>query len=228
MAKTTVSSYRVLDVAADGKDVATILDPGAGPSGRDLYPHLVVPRSREKLLGRYRFAMPLQTIDSTAAQNGTSTGYFWLQMPLAAGRHARLKELTVANVAVSASTSQSAPRVVLARFTFLGTASGAKIDPAKLVTADSGNLLVLRTAVTGMTSVTLVAPCWVRKLVGAVTAAGVSRLSELKFRPKGEDEYLDIAPGEGLVLYRADVGNGTDLDSRVFTVDGAWDEYDSA
>ena len=226
MAKTTVSSIRApLDTSNDGKDVAAILDPGAGPSGRDLYPHLVVPRSREKLLGRYRFAMPVQAITQTA-QNGTSTAYAWLQMPLAVSRHARLRELTLGFAALSTSAMLTAPRVVLARFTFASTASGAKIDPAKLVTADAGNLLVLRTEATGMTSVTLGAECWARPAPPTLTGVGTSPISEVTFRPTGEDEYLDIAPGEGLVLYQAE--GGTSTDSRRFTVDGAWDEYDSA
>lgn len=199
-----------------------------------LHRSLVSTKSRRRILGVYPFVGAGQSVQASA-QNGTATGFLWMQVPAAATVHARLRRLELGPFSVvAATTTPTVPRIALAKFTFTGTPSGAtivnalrrSIAPSGDV-ADATAVADIRTAVTGMT-VTLGAlawsvqsPAWIQSTAVGIWMPGPGG----KFEPANEDDFLDIGPGEGLVLYQPD--GGTASDPRRFGVTGEWDEYDS-
>jgi len=115
----------------------------------------------------------------------------------------------------------------MTRFTFTGTATGASVTAAK---GDSGSvnpILDIRTASTGIT-VTLVASLATVGISGALTAVSaynpvVINTSEI-ITSNNDDEWIVLAPGEGVVLYQ-DVA-GTTSDTRKLNFGITWDEID--
>jgi hypothetical protein len=105
--------------------------------------------------------------------------------------------------------------------------SGAILTPAKRATADASNQANIRTASTG-TTVTLNATqlVWASLVPGAdITTSGVLNIQFGEdWRPILEDEYVELAPGEGLAIYQIDAG--TTSDQRKTLVKGCWDEVD--
>lgn len=190
---------------------------------RVVSPDRVIPISIRAATGLYWFASATQSVQQTA-QDATSTGFLWLENPTASTKKGRLRYLSIEHNTTSEADHLSVPRIVLARFTFTGTASGAAITPAKRATADAANALNVRTAVTGMT-VTLGAAVYATSppTLGFTTSgAGVTSYLST-YQPLTEDSFVDLAAGEGLVLYQPE--NGTSSDGRRFVVTGLWDEY---
>jgi hypothetical protein len=181
-------------------------------------------KSKRKILGIHPFTMALQSVVA-AAHNGTATGFAWLQMPAGLTR-ARLRRLEIAFSQVATETDHlTAPRIVLARFTFTGVASGTEKLPAQRRTDDAAPVAHLRTAMTDMT-VSVGEPAWAAITPSfLLTTSGIAIPSPAPqvFAPTDEDDFLDIKEGEGLLLYQADAGTASD--GRRFKVSGAWDEY---
>lgn len=195
-------------------------------SGTTVHAHYFIPRSKRKILGQYKIASSLQSTVQTA-HDGTSTGFVWLQLPAASAVHARLRRLELAFTCITESDHLTAPRVVLARGTFTGTASGAEVSPALRMTGDASAIAHWRTAVTGMT-VTVGNGVWTAPNPALlVTTSGiVFPAYQALWAPTDEEDYLDLASGELALLYQPDTGTATD--GRRFTIVGEWDEYDSA
>lgn len=180
-----------------------------------VHEHLYGPISRRSKLGVYHYAPALQSVVQTA-QDGIATGFLWLVNPTGASVDVVLKRLAVMfNGTVAANTSA---RLLLSRFTYTGTPSGATVAPAKRKTADAGNVGVLYTASTGMT-VTLVATVFPFMIPALISASGVFPTVAQRF-PDVEDPFEDddlvLVPGEGVVLWQADAGIASD--TRRFTV----------
>ena len=154
-----------------------------------------------------------------AAQDALATGFFWLQNPAASGLNLIVRQFTLRFSLAANTACPTAPRIVLARFTFTGTPSGATVTPAKRRTADNANVATMRTAVTGMT-VTLGAIA-ASFLVPAMSAAGQTFTPPEQQWPPNldsiEEEDLILVPGEGALLYQPDAGTASD--PRRFTVD---------
>jgi hypothetical protein len=196
-----------------------------------VHEHFVVPISARKVDGIYYFAATAAAAVQASAQNGTSTGFFWLELPSGGTKRLRLRRFEIVFEQGAAPTADhlTLPRIALARFTFTGTASGAIVTPAKRRETDGGNTANVRTAVTGMT-VTLgaVISSWLPPGIDFATAAGQNVVSKVNepFAPTNEDDFIDVQPAEGLLLYQPDAGTASDV--RRFNYKGAWDEYDNA
>jgi len=225
MSAPVVGNVRLPDDSANtGKKIQTQSE----TIGADIvHAHYFVTRSRRKLVGIYNFGTALQSVQA-AAQDAVATGFLWWQLPAGATVRARLRHLSLAFSCLTEVDHLTTPRVVLARFTFTGTASGANVAAALRHSLDTAMASFLRTAVTGMT-VTLgnvafasIVPALLLTTSGLVFATSEAQ----EFRPTDEEDYLDIAPGEGFVLYQPDAGTTTD--GRRFTVRGRIDEYDNS
>lgn len=193
-----------------------------------VHEHYFVTASSRLILGRYYFVSTLLSVQ-VSAQNGTSTGFFWLQMPVGSNNRGRLRKLLVEQCNLSAIIADlsTSPRILLTRFTFTGTASGAQITPCLRRSDDATAAATVRTAVTGMT-VTVGAPAQAI-MVPAVnfTTSGVeSWKNYFEFAPVDEEDFLDFDAGQGFLLYQPDAG--TTADTRRFVVSGEWDEYDDS
>lgn len=196
-----------------------------------VHEHFFIPISFRKIDGIYSFAATAPAAVQASADNGTSTGRFWLEMPAGATKRGRLRDfkLTFDWGVVPAADVPTLPRIALTRFTFTGTASGAAITPAKRHPSDAANVANVRTAVTGMT-VTVGAVSWtaLAPFIDFATAVGINSQPRFTdyYDPDHEDAYMDFGPGEGLLLYQPDAGTASDL--RRFNYWGRWDEYDNA
>jgi len=219
-----------LDTGNTGKKVRT----QTRVIGADtVHEHFFIQTSRRKIEGIYNFAATAPASVQATAQNGTATGFFWLELPVGGTRRARLRDFKVTfdwGVVPSADVT-TLPRIAVARFTFTGTASGALITPARSNSSSemTANVANIRTAVTGMT-VTVGAIAWsaLAPFIDFATAAGINvqpRFTEY-YDPDDEEAYLDFGPGEGLLLYQPDAGTASDI--RRFNYWGRWDEYDNA
>lgn len=193
-----------------------------------VHEHFWVQGRRAEILGVYRHALTQQTVQA-AAQNGTSTGFLWAHIPSAvSNKTVRLRRAVVESQHSSALATPTAPRVVLVRFSFTGTASGASANAvAKVNDAAPTPVFDLRTAVTGLTP-TLGAVLGSAGLAGALTAVGAYAPVgiDLVNAMESEDEWPLITPGNGVVLYQ-DVA-GTASDTRKFNLQLVWDEIDTA
>jgi len=177
--------------------------------------------------GAYFFSGALVSV-AAAAQNGTSTGALWLQVPVGNAKNARLRYLLI-QVTYGATLIDvlSVPLIAFTRFTFTGTASGAQLTVGKRKSTDAANTATARTAVTGMT-VSLAGELGhvqvpAAEIVGTTSSGGFSLVRDFLFAPKSEDDFADLGAGEGVVIYQ--VTAGTTSDVRRFTVQGIFDEY---
>lgn len=186
-----------------------------------VHAHYFVPRSRRKILGLHRFVTALQSVQASA-QNGTSTGFWWMQVPSGAAIRARLRRLSVEFSMVTELDHLTVPRIALAK-----TASGAVLTPMRRHTSDAAPVADIRTAVTGMT-VSLGALGWsIIAPSHTLTTSGVTwNWSFGEMEPQDEEAFPDIGPAEGLLLYQPDAGTASD--GRRFGCSGLWDEYDNA
>jgi hypothetical protein len=195
-------------------------------SGNTVHEHFFVPSPGMTITGHYFFSSTQQTV-SASAQNGTSTGFFWLQNPAASTVTAILRRVCADSNAGSALATPTAPMLSFSKFTFTGTASGASVTPVVNATGTSANQMIIRTAVTGMT-VTLVGDIGNYAIPSAETAVGLfyAQKEIIPFNPFAwaRGISLEFAPGEGLVIWQSTAG--TTSDTRKFGIQIEWDEID--
>lgn len=194
--------------------------------GLTVHEHFHVPSVAMTLTGSYIFNSAQKAVIN-GTQDGTTTASLWLQNPVASTITALIRSIMASLSANAAVAAPTAPAIAFTKFTFSGTASGAQETAEPMQTAGAVNQMLVRTAVTGMTPT-------LRKDVGRIqvpaiiTAAGVYgaivpvyNMDPLAFQ-RGMD--VELAPGEGLVIYQPTAG--TVSDPRVFGVQVAWDEMD--
>lgn len=178
-------------------------------------------------LGVYRAVSPQQLIVQTAT-NGTTTGLIWAHVPSAVtNKKVRLRRCFVTSSVVSTTARPTAPRLRMDRMTFTGTASGTQIPAVPLNSSYPSAVFDIRSAVTGLT-VSLIAQLGNAALVGSITGAsswGPHVVDVFPAAPE-EDEWIILAPGEGVVIYQDTAG--TSGDDRVANVCFLWDEIDTA
>lgn len=154
---------------------------------------------------------------TAAAQDATASGSFWLQNPAGSAVDLYIRQLILRFGSTNVA-STTVTRIVLARFAFTGTPSGATVTAARRKSAEAP-AADLRTAVTGMT-VTLGAT--IASFVAPMMLAVSQTFTPPEQKWPGahdpfEDDDIVLAPGEGAVLYQPDPG--TAADPRRFTVD---------
>lgn len=194
--------------------------------GSTVHEQFVVPVPAQTVTGKYFFSSTQQSV-AASAQDGTSTAFFWLQMPLTATVTACLRNIIVDANTSSTTVAPTAPVISFTKFTFTGTASGAAVTPVKYQTAGATAQMIIRTAVTGMT-VSLVGDIGQFSIPTVLTGVGVVygtkqilQESPLSFT-RGSD--VELGPGEGLAIYQSVAG--TSSDPRRFGVQVRWHEID--
>lgn len=192
-----------------------------------VHEHFFVAARQAVLLGVYSSVPLAPSVILAAAQNGTATGFLWGHVPTAiTNKKARLRKVWIHTMHNSALATPTSPRLVLARMTFSGTASGATILATKMDSTMPSAVLDLRTAVTGLTPA-IAGYLGVAGVVGALTAVGAyAPFSTPLIDSNVEDEWPMFAPGEGFIIFQ-DVA-GTVSDTRALNFSLVWDEIDTA
>jgi len=212
-----------LDTANTGKNIRT----QTRVVGSDtVHEHFFVKNRQASILGVYRLAMAQQSVLETA-HDGTTTGFLWLHVPIGtSGKKVRIRKIIVESKSSSALVTLTAPRIVVSRITFTGTASGAQLTPVKNDSTYAAPIADLRTAYTGL-AVTLIGSLASAGICNALTAVGESAYGpfELINSPE-EDDYVVLASGEGISLWQE--LNGTASDTRKLGITIVWDEIDTA
>lgn len=192
-----------------------------------VHEHFFIKGRQAEVLGVYRMAMAQFTVQA-AAQNGTSTGFLWAHVPSAvSNKKVRIRKIRINSANSTVLATPTAARVAISRITFTGTASGASAGtPGKNDATYPASIFDLRTAVTGLT-VSLVALLAVAPIIQCVTAVGAvaPRDSEIVDTSE-EDDWIVLAPGEGLAFWQ-DVAGSTS-DTRKININLVWDEIDTA
>lgn len=194
--------------------------------GNTVHEQFIVPNFGLTTTGKYFFSSTQQSVVQ-GPQDGTTTAFFWLQMPLTATVTALIRNIIIDANTSSTTVAPTAPVISFTKFTFTGTASGAAVAPLKYQTAAATAQMIIRTAVTGMT-VTLVADIGQFAVPSVLTGVGqVYGAKEVvpenpQAWVRGSD--LEIAPGEGLLIYQSVAG--TAADPRRFGVQVRWLEID--
>lgn len=189
--------------------------------------HNFIPISSVLIKGIY-YATSETITPTTSTQNGTSTGVWWFQLPVNATVNARIRkiELQATNAVAGLVSQLTAPRISVTRMTHNGNWSGSTVSIAKRKTSDASNQSDIRTAMTG--TVVSLSTAWLTLLVPSldIATSGVASLAFNQFwQPTSEDEFLDIAPGEGLAIYQLTAGASTE--KRRYILNMVWDEYDN-
>jgi len=159
-----------------------------------------------------------------AAQNGTSTGFVWFFNPIGSTVTVALSRLRYISSVTTSLSTPTCPRVVSQLFTYTGTPSGASVTPGKFKSAYATAQASVRTAMTGMTIV----------LGGQIDShlppVAVGTAGWAIVTPHSEDNVanselsdIQLAAGEGIVMYQADAG--TTSDTRKLVIDIAWSEF---
>ncbi len=216
MAAPTPSNVRLADDASNlGKRVRT-QDRLVGAT--QVHEHFFIPISQRSKRVFHYSPTALQAL-TAAAQDGTTTAYWWLQNPVGNAWDLIIRKL-VAQFGTTNVLTSTIPRLVCQRFTFASTASGASVTPARRKTAEAPNAF-LRTAPTGMTALTLT-EIIASHIVPQMHAAGQVFAPPPFVWPEDHDPFEDddviLTPGEGAVLYQADAGTTSDPRRFVYTL----------
>lgn len=176
------------------------------------------------LLGAFRYQ--LRTTVQATAQNGTTTGFVWIFNPSTGPNIVKIEKLKYLTQFEAALSAPTAPRLAAARFTYVGTPTGASGVATQYDTTAPLKTLEIRTAYTGMT-VTLnpAGPFWSALPISSFGTAGwafsVPALEVFEPNRLGLDFIL--RPGEGIVMYQPDAG--TTADTRRLITEVCWGEY---
>jgi len=194
--------------------------------GTTVHEQFVVPIMGLTITGKYFYSSTQLSVSATI-QDGLATGFLWLQLPSTATVTALIKGITRDCSTSSTVVAPTAPVLSFTKFTFTGTASGTSVTPVKFQTAGVANQMIVRTAVTGMTN-TLIGDVGHFTIPAVLTGVGQVHAQEHILVPdpqafiRGSD--LEIAPGEGLVVYQSVAG--TTSDPRRFSLQVKWIEVD--
>lgn len=181
----------------------------------------------DEITGVYVSQIPIQSVQQNA-QDGTTTGFAWIQNPTTSTKKLRVRRIFIRHTAITGGTVSdhaSAPRIAFARGTHADGWAGATNQIVDRKTTDPNPSFDIRTAATGAASLALGAIIWASLVPGVtITTSDVynPRFTET-WLPKMSDDQIVIAPGECLIIYQPD--NGTASDVRRFTVDLTFDEF---
>jgi hypothetical protein len=202
-----------LDTGNTGKKVRTI----SRTVGSDtVHEHFYVNITPRSILGRYYASSGVITT-RTSADNGTSTGNYWLINPAGSGIKVAILSTEAATAASSAAAAQtSTTRMCLALFTATGTPSGANVPYAKRDSTDATPLSSLRTAVTGLT---VTVGNTIRQFLfpGITGTTGVGNLPVNVFPEREMDweQQIILRAGEGVLNYQPDASTLATLKATV-------------
>lgn len=177
-----------------------------------VHEHFFVPQNRRSTLGVYFVNSGLLSA-RTAADNGTSTGNFWLINPAGSAVKVAVREMRATIYSLTHAIAQTtATRFALALYTATGTPSGATVGYGKRDSTDATPVSTMRTASTGLT-VTLGNIVWAEPyhIVISTTAVGIGVINQTPTfdgTNLGDMEII-LRAGEGLVCYQPDTSTTT-------------------
>jgi len=189
-----------------------------------VHEHFFVPISDRSTLGVYWATVGYFT-PPTAVQNGTTTGAWWLFMPVGQTQKMALRRFVSFNQLVVAAVDLVGGQFRYSLFTFTGTASGAQITPGKRDSTDAAAVGNLRTASTGLT-VTLVATIFeeIGPVIASATGSGVPAApAYFERNPDAEKGEIILRAGEGISHWSA---LALTTANRRKTTNLAWEEYE--
>lgn len=219
---TTVAAYvqLPLDTGNTGKKQRT----QSRTVGADtVHEPFMVMSSQREYQGVYGYHSGVQTL-LAAAQNGTSTGFYWAFNPIGSTIKMTLARLTYKHQITTNLSMPTSPRIILQLFTYTGTPSGAAVTPGKFNSSYPAAQGSVRTAMTGMT-ITL------GGIIDATFPIVTAGTAGWTFVTPGIDDNVSnselsdptLAAGEGAVCYQADAG--TTADTRKLVADLVTTEY---
>jgi len=194
--------------------------------GVTVHENFVVPVQAMTITGKYFFSSPQQSVVQSV-HNGTSTAFFWFQMPTAATVTAQIRFISVDCNVSSALAAPTSPLIGFTKFTFTGTASGSTLPALPAQTSMPTNQMICRTAITGMTP-SLVTDFASYSIPTLVTAVGQFFGTEIVYEHspisyvRGMD--VEFGPGEGIAVWQEQAGTASD--PRKFAVQMEWIEMD--
>lgn len=193
-------------------------------------------KETETFLGTYQAEIVTAAIQNTTAHTVNTQGFAWAFNPSTSGVIVKLERvgLQIAQTTAVAAGFPTAPRIIISKFTYTGTPSGATVaftgtgsTQGKFDANYPTAILDWRTAITGATCTyghslfSTMAPAI--PIVGTVTTSQIAGMvSDNEYQPR-ESEYEHVVrPGEGIVIWQPEVGSTGDtrkLVTRIF-----WEE----
>lgn len=192
-----------------------------------VHEHYVVPSLDYTRNGRYiACSTAVQTV-SSAAQNGTGSGAYWLSMSTAETHHGLLRrvEMQYSQEGVAA-VFQSHPVFSLQKFTFNTAFTGTTLNVVKVQTGTTVQKSYL-TSTSSSATVTLVGPVGqllMPALISTVGAYGGHHVLLDTQETHNSGAVFHYEPGEGFVLFQLTSGNAAD--TRKWTAKFTFDEID--
>src|SRR5439155_20041062 len=176
-----------------------------------VHEHYFVPVDPRDVLGLYWVSSGLITPPSSA-DNGTSTGRFWLVNPAGSAVKVAVRAIMTRWMLAGLATADvSAQRLAFALFTETGAPSGATIAYAKRDSTDATPVSSLRTAATGMT--VTVGNILRADLPPSVTGTtGVGAGDSIAAHDRAVvpyEEHTILRAGEGILCYCPDTGTAS-------------------
>lgn len=193
-----------------------------------VHEHYFIPARQAELLGVYRYAQAQNTV-LAAAQTPSAAGMLYLHVPASVtGKAARIRRIGVTSQHSTALATPTAPRIAAQLFTASAALNSGLLTPAKVKSSYPTATMLLSAVVTGLTGFTLGAAFAAAGLAGALTAVGAYEpcYKDMVDPAADEDEWVQIGPGEGIVIYQDTAGTASD--TRKFNLQLLWDEIDTA
>ena len=189
-----------------------------------VHEHFFVPTSARSILSR-AWAVISSFTPPIAAQNGTTTGAWWLFNPVGSAIKGAVRRFssTINFNVIAVDLVPGAFRLSL--FTATGTMSGTQITPAKVDSTDATPVVNLRTAMTGLT-ITLGQPGWEDQgpILPLATGSGVVCGPYVGVeRDPDEIAHLVLRAGEGVVSWSA---QALTTANRRQTTNIGWEEFE--
>jgi len=186
----------------------------------DVHEQFVIPVSARLNTGVFRSHTGAHVVQA-AAQNGTSTGFWWLYNTSATVICA-LRRCHFMSQRGSALATPTSPRIVLQRITFTGTPAGTAIVPAKTDTGFCAAVASLRS--TQVTSVVTLAEQFMAFLpMSDVSTTVTGGATDTDWVPDTEDGEILLRQNQGVVCWQPDAGSTSD--TRRFVTSIAWSEF---
>jgi hypothetical protein len=194
-----------------------------------VHAHYTIPQREGVVVDVFSLASMVLTALSLTAHNGTTTGFLWITNPAASAKNLRIRRASLMYNFIGVTTLTTIPRMLLQRFTWTGTPSGASLAATAIEDVSNVTVADIRTASTGMTVTLLGSPVAIdlppmAQVSGtAATFAMNPTIRSEMVDTASEDEWIVLTPGQGLVLYQGDVGGAT-AETRRFVANILFDE----
>lgn len=197
--------------------------------GNTVLEQFIVPVPAMTITGSYSSSISTMAQIIAGTQDGTSTGFLWLENPVASTVNVLITDITVFLSANAAVAAPSSPQITFKRFNFTGTASGTNVNVTPYLTGSTISQAGVKSTVTGMTVVlTPTARILEWPVPAILTAVGTygGTYNIYSANPQGWVRGINIEciPGEGIVAFQSTAGTASD--PRAVVIRYSWLELD--